>query len=199
MIIQNLNNGTLLIKHETSIDPDDEFKLIEDLPKELILFDDFFKYKLKNKLISVQVFEIVNVNTSFADYFSPKKIWEDTLAWEKWFEQFKEQHKMFLYFYDPKYRNKEIFTGSLDADFSLSPTFNESESKTEYFELKDYFTHEIDQTCTFQIHLNTNAIYDCFKKSEIHKCRELLKEFEFDFLNNDLPINSDKVEKKSKM
>ncbi len=65
MIIQNFNEHSLLIKHETfvnqdfSLDPDDA---VDKKEKELFLFDDFFKNLIINNEIAVQVFEIVPKN-----------------------------------------------------------------------------------------------------------------------------------------
>ena len=84
MLIQNLNDNEVMIRHETVIDSDNLFSVIrmetindgkdiEDYTNnndELILFDDFIKEKLKNKELGIQVFEIVNKQISIGSFFS---------------------------------------------------------------------------------------------------------------------------------
>ncbi len=186
MLVQNLSNGIIFIKHETCVDPDNEFQLYDDLSDELRAFDEFFKEALRNEVIAVQVFEFGNINTKFSEYFAPKKIWEDNEAWKTWFKNFKESHNLNLYFYNPKDRKKDFLDGTMDMDYSIGFNIHERSSTTEYFELKDYLAHEPEPISSFQIHVDTNVIYEYLKKSNIDECKDLLKEFNVWFLNHSL-------------
>jgi hypothetical protein len=188
MIIQNLNNGKLLIRHETAVDPDNDF-LHEETSEEAMLFDRFFKKALEDQKISVQVSEIIDASNPFSTYFAPCKIWEDTNAWKEWFKDFKDQHSMFLYFYEGGARTKRIFDGNVDTLYSTVATFNDDSYKYQQFVIDDYYLHENTVTSSFEIHINTDVIYDCLKKSEIIECRNLLKEFQYELLNKTMPVN----------
>jgi len=195
MLVQNLNNGTIFIKHETCIDPDNEFQLFDNLSAEERAFDLFFKEALRSEIISVQAFEFGNQNTKFSDYFPPKKIWEDNQGWNLWFNDFKENHILNLYFYNPKDRKKDFLTGTVDMDYSIGFKINEKNAFTEYFELTNYLAYELEFASTFQIHVDTNVIYEYLKKSEIEECQSLLRDFNIKYLNqslhNDLSINKE--------
>lgn len=192
MIIHNLNDGKVLIKHETLIDPDNEFLLFDNLSDEDMLFYDFLKETLNKKALAVQVFEIIDMKTSFSDYFPPQKIWENTPKWEKWFKKFKSKHSLFLYFYEPNKRQTEIFDGHIDTNWAVNPKFNESATEQEFFELKDYTVHEHVIASTFQIHIYADVIYDCLKKSKVLECQNLLKEFSYHLLDQSVQIHSAK-------
>jgi hypothetical protein len=180
MIITNLNNGKILIKHETCVDPDNEFLLMENLSDKSQAFDEFFKKSLEQEHIAVQIVEFVDNTVQFSDYFSSKKIWQDGEVWNDWYRNFKNTHSFYLYFYNPKGKKKEFYTGSIDMD---------SYPILEYFEIKDYFANESDRTSTFEIHVDTDVIYNCLTKSTVEEFQSLLREFELKFLNKDLNDN----------
>lgn len=96
MIIHNLDDGKILVKHITAVDTDNEFPLMDSISEELVLFDEFFKDKMNKKEIAVQIFEVVDKNITFGDYFPPQKIWEDGQAWDLWFYDFKSKHQLSL-------------------------------------------------------------------------------------------------------
>lgn len=186
MIVQNLSDGKSFIKHETNVDPDNEFNLIENISDELIAFDEFFKDAMRKDIIAVQIFEFVDADTKFSDYFAQKRSWEDTPNWNVWFENFKNKHSLYLYFYKPEDRKREVISGTVDMDYSIVPKFKPDQTETEYFEIKDYFVNESDATHTFQVYINTDVIYECLKKSKIEECQHLLRGFSLYFLNNTL-------------
>lgn len=199
MIIQNMSNGKLVIKHSTLIDPDNEFGLDCNTPEELLLFDKFFKEKLEKNVIAVQVFEIVDRKTSLSDYFAEQSIWDNTPAWNEWFKDFKANHTLELYFYDPILRQKVILHGDLDASYELMPKFNSTADCHESFEIKDYFINELDSSSTVNIHINTNVIYDCLKNSNVMTCKNLIKEFNYELLQKDLMPNPERKNNKPKL
>ena len=199
MIIHNLSDGKLLIKHATSVDPDRTFGLSGDVSEELMLFDKFFKIKLDCEVIAVQLFEIVDRKTSLADYFSEKTLWEDTPAWNAWFKKFQLTHNLQLYFYEPEQRQKVIFHGNLDMNHEVKPKFNYSADNHESFEVKDYFINELDSTSTIQIDINTDIIYQCLQQSNIPQCRNLIKQFNYELFQKDIVPNSERKNNKLKL
>jgi hypothetical protein len=185
MIIQNFGNGKSFIKHETSVDPDNELLLMDGISNELYAFDEFFKNALEKEIIAVQVFEFIDIDSKFSDYFPPKRNWEDGTIWENWYENFKNNHSFYLYFYNPEGRKKEFYIGCIDMQSNIPA----NDTNGEYFEIKDYFANIEDSTSTFQFYINTDVIYECLKKSKMEECKNLLREFQLGFLNKDLNEN----------
>lgn len=198
MIIQHFNKNSLLIKHETvvnqdfSLNPDDA---VDKKEKELFLFDNFFKNLIINNEIAVQIFEIVPKNIEMGSYFNNIKVWENQDVWNKWEQEFKTKHKMHLYFYDPYERKKEIFSGMIDS-MNAKETIYSSKHMEESFEIKDYSVTESEFASSFQIDLPVDTIKECFEKSNIPECKEFLKRFQFECLNEFLPQKSINPKKK---
>ena len=150
------------------------------------------KFSEENKTIAIQLFEIVDNKISFSDYFAPKKIWEDTLQWMEWSNTFKGNHSICLYFYEPDPRQINLFDSSLDTDSRVTPTFNNETTEHESFLITDYNIHEHEINSTFQLHINTDVIYECLQKSSHQVCKNLLKEFSYHLLNQQLKAHVDK-------
>lgn len=198
MIIQNFNKNSLLIKHETvvnqdfSLNPEDA---VDKKEKELFLFDNFFKNLIINNEIAVQVFEIVSKNIEMGSYFNDIKVWENPEIWNKWEQEFKTKHKMHLYFYDPYERKKDLFNGMIDSMNAKEPIYSLKHTE-ESFEIKDYSVAESEFASSFQIDLPVDTIKECFEKSDIPECKEFLKRFQFECLNEFLPQKSINLKKK---
>lgn len=198
MIVQNINNNQVLIRHATLIDVDNNFQLQSDLSLEAILFDDFFKSILRDKKIGVQIVECVDSSLSFKDYFCPFKIWKNTLEWIKWAENFKKSHCMSLYFYEPNNNMINLFDGYIDSSLNISSSFNNKEQCEEHFIIEKY--EIIEQVIkNVQIEICTDIIYQAIQKSTLPKCIEILKQFQYFKLEKSLPNSNDKDKNKNKL
>jgi len=209
MLIQNLNDNEVMIRHETVIDSDNLFSVIrmetindgkdiEDYTNnndELILFDDFIKEKLKNKELGIQVFEIVNKQISIGSFFSKDAIWENKENWNEWNENYKNTHQMCVYFYLPENNQNELFSGMVHISSSTQTCFKKSEKEVEYFKLSknEYSINHNDMASTFEIELFPDVIYKYLKLSKHTECRNIIKEFNFNLLQLKLP---QKIEQK---
>ena len=195
MLIQNLNDKKVLIKHETVIDSENSFLLYENTTEEQKLFDDFFKDILKNEEIAIQVFEIVDKTTNFGEYFCNNKIWENRENWDSWSKKFKESHEIFLYFYNPKDRKKEILNGHIDIIFDTKILFDKNKNYVEFCLIKDYYVNEADFSSTFEIEIHTDVIYNCLEKTTNMECRQILHRFNYEKMKNNLILKNDKIKK----
>mgnify|MGYP003589187174 CR=1 FL=1 len=120
MHIQNLNNDQIIIRHNTIIDEDDLFStiylqqinpflspenyIVPDNDENL-LFDQFIKTALNNSTIGIQLFEIVNKNISFTDYFFDDSYFFSSDERVKMIEKFNLNHQILLYFFIPNIVN----------------------------------------------------------------------------------------------
>ncbi len=109
--------------------------------------------------------------------------------WNTWDKEFKTKHTMHLYFYDPFERKKELFNSMIDSMIAKEPIYSYSHME-ESFEIKDYTVTESEFACSFQIDVPVDTIKECMEKSKIPECKDFLKRFQFECLNEFLPKKS---------
>ena len=201
MIIQNLDEKNILIKHETMLNLDFRFDVKDAKNKkerELFLFDDFFKGLVTDEEVAVQVFEIVPKTTQIGSYFGQKKIWNSRELWNEWEKEFKKKHIMYLYFYDPYDRKRDLLNGIIDGNPSKEAKYSDSHDE-EYFKITDYSVNESEFASSFEIELPVDTIKECMEKSKILECRNFLKRFQYEFLSDLLPEEHKKTSIKKKI
>ena len=209
MHIQNLNNEQIIIRHNTIIDEDDLFSTIylQQINPSLspenyivpdndenLLFDKFIKTALNNSTIGIQLFEIVNKNISFSDYFFDDSYFSSSDSRIKMIENFNLHHKILLYFFIP---NKSIDNfGNL-----LTHSFSSSSYKNHDFFLlnKDEFFVDLDiQSFQFRIEIFPNVILKYLKQSQDLPIKSFYQSFQHFYLNSSLP-QSEHVSQKRKI
>lgn len=201
MIIQKLDDKNILIKHETMLNLDFRFDPKDAKNKkerELFLFDDFFKGLVADEEIAVQVFEIMPKTTQIGSYFGENKIWDNRENWNKWESEFKKNHTIYLYFYDPLDRKRNLINGIIDGSPSKEAKYSEHHQE-EYFKIKDYSINESEFASSFEIEIPVDSIKECLEKSQILECRNFLKRFQYEYLSDLLPEEHKKTSPKNKI
>ena len=209
MHMQNLNNDQIIIRHNTIIDEDDLFStiylqqinpflspenyIVPDNDENL-LFDQFIKTALNNSTIGIQLFEIVNKNISFTDYFFDDSYFFSSDERVKMIEKFNLNHQILLYFFIP---NKSIdnFGNLLTHSFSASSYKNH-----DFFLLnKDEFFVDLDiESSQFRLEIFPNVILKYLKKSQDLPIKSFYQSFQHFYLNSSLP-QSEHVSQKRKI